>query len=332
MIVYSDGYLKHNMEGHPERKERLFRIMNFLEEKDVFSEYPIKKPAPAEKEDILRVHSKGHFESMRAIGKTGMRVIGDTYYTPQTYEAALLAAGGVITGIKGDEESAFALVRPPGHHATRTASMGFCIFNNVAVGAAYASEKGYDRIAILDFDLHHGNGTQEIFYQDKVLYISLHQWPYYPGTGSKDEIGEGDGAGYTINIPLPSGVGDKSYGHALNEVVYPVLRDFSPKILLVSAGYDGHHSDPLGGLLLSSKIYYDLAKESKKLAKKIVFTLEGGYNLKALPQCMYASLRGLFDIEDETFDGGQAEDKGISNQLEAEIKSIRSEVSSYWSI
>ena len=332
MIVYSEEYLKHHMEGHPEKKERLTRTVSFLKEKGVFEKVPLKAPIRAGADDILRVHSKDHFEEMRAKAKMGLHVVGDTYFTLHTYDAALLAAGGGLTCIKDGVRSGFALVRPPGHHATRNAAMGFCIFNNIAIGAAYARKHGYTKVAILDFDLHHGNGTQEIFYEDDVLYISLHQWPHYPGTGAIEETGSGKGEGYTINIPLPAGTADKGYNHALDEVVFPMLKAFEPEILFVSAGYDGHFTDPLGGFSLSSNIYLRISRETKGLAKKVVFALEGGYNLTALPHCVYASLQGLFGLEGEAFDTEQSEDRKVSKSIENRIKTIRRLASEHWKV
>jgi acetoin utilization deacetylase AcuC-like enzyme len=332
MIVYSDRFLRHNMEGHPENKERLIRIMGLLRERDVFEKLPLIEPLPASEEDILAVHSKQHIADMRATSKMGESLFGDTYFTKDTYETALLATGGILTCIKKEEKKSFALVRPPGHHATPSAAMGFCIFNNVAVGASYAKKTGYKRIAILDFDLHHGNGTQEIFYTDDILYISLHQWPHYPGTGAIEEVGEGTGEGYTINIPLPAGVGDKSYRLALNEIVFPVLKEFSPDLLLVSAGYDGHFNDPLGNLRLSSGIYQNIAEEVGGIAKKVVFSLEGGYNLDALPRCVYATLQGLFGFEEEPFDRPKEEDRKISEYMQTKINAQEDLLSRYWEI
>jgi acetoin utilization deacetylase AcuC-like enzyme len=332
MIVYSKSYLNHHMEGHPENRERLTSTTGFLEKKGVFEKIPLATAKKAYDEDILRVHSKEHLENMRVIANGGMKVLGDTYFTPATFDSALLAAGGVLTCLNDGVDKAFALVRPPGHHATRSAAMGFCIFNNVSVGASYARSKGYERIAILDFDLHHGNGTQDIFYHDDILYVSLHQWPHYPGTGMVEELGEGDGEGYTVNIPLPAGVSDRSYNRALDEVVYPVLEDFSPDVLFCSAGYDGHFSDPLGSLQLSSNTYFNIAEKLKNLAKKVVFSLEGGYNLDSLPHCVYASLTGLFDLEGEGFDEEQFESEIVTKHVEAKIKTIKERISEYWSI
>ncbi len=330
MIVYSKRFLDHHLDGHPESRDRLESIIKYLHDKGVFDVLPLNEPEPALEEDILRVHSKSHLERMKTIARERTQILGDTYFTVKTYSTALLAAGGVITCVKSDQPVSFALVRPPGHHATRDSAMGFCIFNNTAVAAAYAREAGTRRLAILDLDLHHGNGTQDIFYQDEVLYISLHQYPHYPGSGSVDEIGVGRGKGFTVNIPLPGGVGDESYGFALNEIVYPVLREFSPELLIVSAGYDGHYTDPLGNLRLSTKTYFETSRELKDISDKVVFTLEGGYNLHALPGCVHATIRGLFELEGEGFFEAQKEDPIILEYMTAEIESIKKKLSPFW--
>jgi acetoin utilization deacetylase AcuC-like enzyme len=332
MIVYSDRYLDHHLEGHPENKDRLVKIMDFLKEKEVFETVPLVSPKKAGENDILRVHSKEHLENLREIGKKGVRVLGDTYFTGETFQIALLAAGGVLRCIDDNKKCGFALIRPPGHHATYNSAMGFCIFNNAAIGAAYARDKGFKRIAILDFDLHHGNGTQEIFYNDEILYISLHQWPHYPGTGAVAELGGGKGEGYNINIPLPGGVSDKSYTLALTEVVFPILKNFSPQLLITSAGYDGHFSDPLGSLRLSTKTYLNISRLVKSLSEKVIFTLEGGYNLNALPHCVYATLQGLFDLEGDLFDKEQDEDSKTTENVENKINVIRKTMAEYWAI
>jgi len=332
MIFYSDEYLRHDLPGHPENNERLKGIVQFLREQDVFSKVGLAPPTSASEEDILRVHTKAHLERMRDIAKKGTVVDGDTYYTPATYETAMLAAGGVQSCLEGEVKQAFALVRPPGHHATKDKAMGFCIFNNVAIAAAKARETGVKRIAILDFDLHHGNGTQAIFYKDDILYISLHQWPHYPGTGTIEELGDGKGKGYTINIPLPGGVADHSYLLALRELVFPVLKDFSPHLLLASAGYDAHYADPLGGLRLSTNIYRTIAEEVMALSKKTVFSLEGGYNLVALQRSVYASMQGLFGLAGGNLDEVQTEEQGITEHVKTQLDKIRKNVSEYWEV
>jgi acetoin utilization deacetylase AcuC-like enzyme len=332
MIVYDKAYLEHNLEGHPENKERLIKIVELLKRKEVFDKVPLIAPKKAEEEDLLRVHTHSHIEKMRELSNSSSTVLGDTYHNAQTFETALLAVGGVIKCIESKHKRSFALVRPPGHHATVDASMGFCIFNNVAVGASFARDNGYEKIAILDFDLHHGNGTQDIFYNDDILYLSLHQYPHYPGTGATHEVGSGKGEGFTVNVPLPPGTSDKSYETALKELVYPVLIDFSPDLLVLSAGYDGHFSDPLGNLLLTTELYNGISRKAKELSKKTIFSLEGGYNLESLPHCVYSSLQGLFDLEREEYENKVEEEVQLTQEMGKRTAAIKKQVSDYWNI
>ncbi len=331
MIVYSDRFLEHSQSGHPENKERLIRIMSLLEKEGIFKKVELREPLPASEEDILSVHSKRHLERMRSLPHGFGMIDADTYFNPHTYEAALLSAGGVITCLDSGREQCFSLGRPPGHHATKGSAMGFCIFNNAAVGAAYARKKGSRRVAILDFDLHHGNGTQDIFFSDDVLYISLHQWPHYPGTGSIEEIGRGAGEGYTVNIALPAGTADMSYRAALEEIVYPILNEHAPEVLIVSAGYDAHHSDPLGGLRLSTQIYREMAEKLRNIADRAIYTLEGGYNLDFLPLCVYSSISGLFQLDIEVDDTVQLEDPEVTGEVKKRVEKLKKVLGDHWS-
>ena len=332
MIVYSDIFLEHDFPGHPENKERLISIMDFLRKHRLLDEHLLAEPLKAVEEDILRVHSKEHFQKIEATQNFESTLQGDTYFTPQTFESALYAAGSLITCVEGESPVSFALPRPPGHHATRDTAMGFCIFNNVAVAAAYAKEKGTKKIAILDFDIHHGNGTQDIFYNSDILYISLHRSPFYPGSGRIEEIGAGNGEGFTVNIPLPAGVSDSSYKLALDEVVYPVFEDFKPDIIFYSAGYDCHFADTIGDLSLSSKIYYDIGKKSKEISKKSVFALEGGYNLNTLPYCVASTIQGFRGMEWGGYDSPKVEDTPITDKMSSVIQSVKKQVSEHWKI
>lgn len=336
MIVYSEKYLEHNMEYHPENNNRLRKTMVLLTKKNVFDTVALIEPEIAMDEDILRVHSGHHFNSMRDLSSKGGKMIGpDTYITEKSFDAALLSAGGIITALNHTEyRYSFALVRPPGHHATPNEAMGFCIFNNIAIGAKYAMEElGLERIFILDFDVHHGNGTQEIFYPEpRVFYVSLHQYPLYPGTGHVDEIGSREGEGYTLNIPLPPKISDDSYLKAIDEVVIPVLKEFDPELILVSSGYDGHYYDPLGDMNLSSRCYYNIAKRLKKLDIHTIFTLEGGYNLDALANSIYTTMIPLFDLEEDFFDKPRKEGQAISDYVASRIDAVKNIQSEYWDI
>lgn len=338
MIVYSEKYLEHSLELHPENSMRLKAVVELLTRKSVFEKIPLVKPARAEREDILRVHIEEHYDLIKRISeKGGGSIDADTYVTEKSFETAMLAAGGVMSCIDGcmeGYEHSFALVRPPGHHAESNRAMGFCLFNNAAVGAKYAmDEYGMKKIFILDWDVHHGNGTQEIFYSSpEVLYVSLHQHPLYPGTGHVDEVGSGNGAGYNINIPLPPGTCDSSYLEAFDGIVMPVLRQFDPELVIVSAGYDAHHDDPLGGMNLSSSCYYEMTKRLAGASKKIVLALEGGYDLTALAKSVFATLAALFDLEKGELERFSPENEKVTKYAESKIRAVKNNISRYWKV
>ncbi len=338
MIIYSERYLEHDLEHHPENSNRLKAVMRLLTKKDVFEKVPLVEPAYAKKEDILRVHALEHFEFIKHLSEKGDAMIdADTYVNSKSFDTALLSAGGIMSCVDKYFEGydySFALVRPPGHHAESSRSLGFCLFNNVAVGAKYALEKyGIKKIFILDFDVHHGNGTQEIFYSSKnVLYLSLHQHLLYPGTGSIEETGRGEGRGYTINIPLPPKTCDKSYLRVFDEIVMPVMKEFQPEVTFVSAGYDAHYSDPLGGMCLSSKCYYEIAKKLKLCTKAgIIFGLEGGYNVDALANSVFATLAALFELGEESTEAPLEENERITSYVSSKIEAIKEHLLNYWS-
>ncbi len=241
---------------------------------------------PATVEQIERCHTPAHIERIRGVtGPTWLD--GDTPASETSYEAALLAAGGAIQAAAGQ---GFALVRPPGHHAPADRAMGFCLFNNVAIAARAAqSELGLERVAILDWDVHHGNGTQDIFWNDPtVLYVSIHEWPFYPGTGRP-----GEGNETTVNVPLPAGSGNEEYVRAFEEIVEPAVRGFEPELLLVSAGFDAHVDDPLASMEVTGLGFRDLARRCRGLAPQCAAVLEGGYNLETLPGLVHAALDGF---------------------------------------
>jgi acetoin utilization deacetylase AcuC-like enzyme len=301
--VYDPVYLEHDTGQHPENATRLEAIMSRLEESSLKKRLAHIPPRPATIEELALVHHEEYIAYVQAVAKKGGGWLDpDTVVSPGSYKAALYAAGGVIRAaevVMTEGGSAYALVRPPGHHATATQAMGFCLFNNVAIAARYAlSRLSLERVAIIDFDVHHGNGTQEAFYDDpKVLYVSTHEFPLYPGTGGLEETGTGDAKGTTVNIPLPAGSGDAEYLRVFDEVIVPVVRRFSPELILVSAGYDGHWSDRLAMMDLSVTGYARMAEVIKGLALELcrghlVFTLEGGYPLAALA----ASVKATFDV------------------------------------
>jgi len=303
-LVYDPIYLEHDTGHHPENAQRLVEIMGLLEEAGVKAQLVSLAPRAASQEELSTVHATGLISYIQAFAERGGGWLDvDTVVSPASYDAALYAAGGVIKAIDGvmggEVESAFALVRPPGHHALRWEAMGFCLFNNIAIAARHAiNSYGLERIMIVDFDVHHGNGTQDTFYHDpSVLYFSTHQYPFYPGSGRFDETGDGLGEGYTVNVPLPGWCGDNECLRVFEEILIPVARRFQPQLILVSAGYDGHWSDHISLMQLSVSGYAQMVGIIKKLAQelchgRIVLTLEGGYSLPALA----SSVRATFDV------------------------------------
>lgn len=336
MIIYSEEYQRHDSEYHPENKNRLRSIMNLLTKTDVFEKVPLDKPKMAGEEDILKVHTKRHLELIRGMNQTGGITDADTYLSEGSYDTAMLAAGGVMSCVDKFSEGhpcSFAMVRPPGHHAEPDRAMGFCLFNNVAIGIKYAMDRyQIERIFVLDYDVHHGNGTQKIFYStDSVLFFSLHQHPLYPGTGMAEEVGKGSGEGYTLNMPLPPGINDDSYLRMINEVAIPVLKEFDPELIFISAGYDGHFNDPLGGMVLTANSYYEISRALKKSGAGVIFALEGGYNLSALSNSVYATLSPFFNLEMEP-EESRPEDISVTRYAESKLIAAKKGFSKYWDI
>lgn len=303
-LVYDPIYLQHDTGLHVENARRLEAIVSHLEQTGLKQQLTAIKPRPATIAELSLVHREEHISHIREVAQQGGGWLDtDTVMSASSYEAALYAAGGVIKATEavmdGEVDSAFALVRPPGHHATPRRAMGFCLFNNVAVAARYALARyGLEHILIIDFDVHHGNGTQEAFYDDpQVLYISTHQHPLYPGTGSISETGDGAARGTTVNIPLPSGCGDDEYEQVFTRIIVPAAERFNPQLIMVSAGYDLHWADELALMQVSISGFARMIEIIRGLADelcdgRLVLSLEGGYHLEALA----ASVKTTFDV------------------------------------
>jgi acetoin utilization deacetylase AcuC-like enzyme len=298
--------------GHPERPERLAAVRRGLRERGLEGEVVLLPALPATRQALLRVHAAAHVDRLAALAGRHARLDPDTAMGPRSHEAALGAAGSVVDAVErvldGSLDRAFCAVRPPGHHATPDRAMGFCLFNNVAIGAAAALARGLKRVAVIDFDVHHGNGTQEAFWRDpRVLFVSSHQFPFYPGTGALDEVGEADGRGFTVNLPMPAGLGDAAYATVYRRVVEPVGRVFDPELVLVSAGFDAHRNDPLGGMSLSAVGFAELMDVSLCVASgaargRLVAVLEGGYDLEGIAEATAAVVGRMLDRPFSRFD------------------------------
>ena len=345
-VFYDPIYLEHDTGfGHPERPERLEATMQVLEASGLAEKVNIISPRDATVEEIQLVHPHSYVEKVRKVAESGGGWLDpDTHVSTRSYDAALKSTGAVLEGLErmfsGDIDNAFCLVRPPGHHATAERGMGFCIFNNNAVAARYAMEKfGISKVFILDWDAHHGNGLQDIFFDDKkVLYASLHQYPHYPGTGAYSELGIGDGEGYTVNFPLPARSGDEVYMAAFEQVIMPIARQYQPELVLISAGYDGHFSDLLCSMLLRAASYAEMAAQLKQLASeccggKIMAALEGGYDLSGIAISITDTIAVLAGEEVRIEEEVDIETIHPSSRRGMEIvEATREALSPYWSL
>jgi len=305
-FIYHDIYLKHNWKHHPENKDRLISIIYELDKEWLLKEVIKIKPRRASAKEVSLNHDPTYVQEIHDFCSAGGGHLDpDTYAVPESYEVAMYAVGGVLEGIdallRGEVETVFCAIRPPGHHAEHSKAMGFCIFNNVAVGAWYLLEKGIERVFIIDFDAHHGNGTQKSFYEeDRVFYFSTHEYPFYPGTGSKEERGAGKGLGFTYNVPLSAGAGDEEYEKIYSGLLPKLMEDYKPQFVLVSAGYDIHRDDPLTYLDVSTegvrKIVSSILNTCKTLGVPSLFALEGGYNLRALAECVKVTIESMLEV------------------------------------
>ena len=308
-FLYHSGFLKHQTGWqHPEKRQRLVTLLARLKQDGLWDLMSHLTPEPASPEDIATVHDPAYIEGLRLTCASGKLFEPDdtTVGSPGTYSAALMAAGSVMKAadavMAGTVDNAFCATRPPGHHAEKNRAMGFCFFNNVAIGAKYLQRRhGIGKIAIIDWDVHHGNGTQQAFYDDpSVFYFSIHQFPFYPQSGRADETGSGTGTGFTLNVPVRAGSTDSDYRRIFMEDLRPAMARFQPEFILISAGFDGHARDPLGGVMLTESGFGDLTRIVTELAathcgRRIISVLEGGYDIDALVESTEAHLRALLD-------------------------------------
>jgi acetoin utilization deacetylase AcuC-like enzyme len=336
-LIHTERFAEHQTPpGHPERPERA-EVMDVVAGRWKSRGVDVVPPSAATREQLLRVHDGDYLRRISETAGRAVKLDPDTYTSPESHEIALLAAGAAVQAVdlalSGPQRRALALVRPPGHHAERDRAMGFCLFNNAAVAAAHARVNGAARVAIVDYDVHHGNGTQHMFEDDPhVLYVSTHQFPYYPGTGAAGEVGRGAGAGFTVNLPLEVGAVDDDYQVAFGAVILPVLAQFKPDLVIVSAGFDAHERDPLAGMRLSTDAFAAMTAELRAVAERhgqgrMALVTEGGYDLQALA----ASL----DAVAETLNGspqparwprsGVASDRG-----RAAVEAATRALSPYW--
>jgi acetoin utilization deacetylase AcuC-like enzyme len=344
-IVKDQKYLRHGTDiGHPETPQRLVSIYEMLDNPDMVWKFIGIDARKATQEELERVHSPAYIDAVAATAGRSMSMLDpDTVATPETYDIARLAAGGLMNAIDAvvsrKADNAFALVRPPGHHAQEERAAGFCVFNNVAIGARHAMAlHKMERILIVDWDLHHGNGTQDIFYGDrKVLYFSTHQFPYYPGTGAMGEMGRGEGLGYTINVPLRPGADDAFYVRIFQDILSPVALAFKPEIILVSAGFDTYFADPLGEMKVTPEGFACLTRILINLANacsggRLVLVLEGGYHIQGLAKCVRSVLLELLEetrVTEETLLRMAAEADDKAKTL---IGQVRKQIEPYWPV
>lgn len=346
-LIYSPKYLNHETGNFPERPQRLTAAMRGIKESGILGGDRIVfvEPRYADIEDLQLAHEREYIEMVKRVCESGGGLINkETPASRESFNVARLAAGGAIEAVdrvlSGDFKSSFVLARPPGHHAEPNRSMGFCIFNNAAIAAKHLIERrGIKRVLILDIDAHHGNGTQKIFYDtSKVLYISIHEDPSdFPKTGFIWEVGVKDGVGYTVNIPLPYGTGDPSYWKAFKEIVLPIIEQYGPNFILISAGYDGYYRDTISELSLSAYIYLKIFQEVISAAErlcdgKITAILEGGYNLRFLRKIVAASLSMMAGIYVRVRDKRPPLNLWAERVAEKIIRGVRMVHSRYWSL
>lgn len=338
-IVTSDRFADHlTPPGHPERVERA-EVMQVIAARFRQRGGTVAEPRAATGDELARVHDRDYLTLIRETAGRAVALDLDTFTSPDSYEVARLAAGAAVTAVDhviegGRGSRGLAMMRPPGHHAERNRAMGFCLFNNVAVAAAHARARGLARVAVVDYDVHHGNGTQWSFYDDPtVLFVSSHQYPYYPGTGAAADIGTGAGMGFTANFPLEAGATDADYERVYASTVVPIVRQFRPELVLVSAGFDAHMDDPLGGMRVTTQQFGRLTALIGAVADeccegRVVAVTEGGYDLQALA----ASLQAAIDALDGRSTLDAPPPAGATPRADACLEAVRPHLSRYWTI
>lgn len=338
VIVYDPSYKDHETGNHIESKSRMDAIMGRIRADQYASRIQTVKPMTASLDAVRANHDSRYIARVKQLAEAGGGWLDfDTYCSPRSYEVALLAVGGAIIAadtVISNARNAFAVVRPPGHHAVYDKAMGFCIFNNVACAVKHVLSN-YDirRVLIIDWDVHHGNGTQASFFDDsRVLYASTHQRPFYPGTGDFEEVGSGDGEGFNVNLPLAPGVNDDGFFYAYDNLLVPIAKQFTPELTFISAGQDVHYADPIGGMVVTSDGFRGLTDRIKSISPpgKVVACLEGGYNLKSLADSVLTVCGSLFDfpvgIEHEVVERGVSKD--VRDRVDRAVK-IQSD---YWQL
>lgn len=344
-FVFHESYLRHDTGAHPERAERLSYTLEKMAENGIIERLTRILPVHASREELGFVHAAPYLQQVEAICKRGGGMLDlDTPLCRDTCEIASLAAGGVLKAVdevmraSDTPKQVFALIRPPGHHATSMRGMGFCIYNNIAIAAEHLKRRyRLHRTLIVDWDVHHGNGTQHIFFEDpSVLYFSLHQYPHYPGTGWLDEVGRGEGQGFTVNVPLPPGTGDAGYLYALNSILVPIAHEFRPEFVLVSAGFDAHAADPLASMTVTSRgfgLFTDviLGVARANSQGRVVLALEGGYNLEALGESILSVFQALLSPNRGGWnDGGTP--AGVSERVKKRVGEVIGVQREYWGL
>jgi acetoin utilization deacetylase AcuC-like enzyme len=335
LVITSERFAEHNTPpGHPERPERA-DVMDAVAQRWRDRGGTTSDPRPATRDELLRVHDEQYLDTIADTHGRAVALDPDTYTSPESHEVGLLGAGAAIDAARHAADGrgpAIALVRPPGHHAERNRAMGFCLYNHAAAAAADALARGASRVAVVDIEVHHGNGTQRIFYDDpRVFYVSTHQFPYYPGTGAADEVGRGDGAGFTLNVPLEVGATDADYWRVYDGVIGPAVERYAPDLLIISAGFDAHEHDPLAGMRVTTEGYRAIVARLRSAADRacggrVAAVTEGGYHLQAFAACLEATIEEL--DADPTLVSFRP--SGSSDRAKAALAMVRAAQRAYW--